>query len=96
MCRTVPLHYLFTAIDAYTMHGYLRKRGVFLDTITSIILPDRAGAYTIVGAGNDVSVIIDLNKCAHDKEVLTVLGHQMAHAFNYLITGQPDLHDHSW
>jgi hypothetical protein len=92
--RTVPVHYLFTAIDAYTMNGLLRKRSVLLDTTASIILPDRAGACGIVGTS--VAIIIDMNKCAQDKEVLTVLGHQMAHACNYITTGKQDLHDHSW
>jgi hypothetical protein len=104
-CRTVPLHYLFTAIDAYTTHGYLRKSGVILDTTTSILLPDRAGAYAAAttdstvspsGPAASVSVIIDLSKCKDDKEVLTVLAHQMSHAYNYLMTGKPDRHDIIW
>jgi hypothetical protein len=102
---TVPLHYLFSAIDAYTTCGYLREHDIILDTTTAILLPDRAGAYAAPAAVTkvptsspvaSVSVIIDLNKCKDDKEVLMVLGHQMSHAYNYLMTGIADRHDFNW
>jgi hypothetical protein len=103
--ETVPLQYLFSAIDAYTTCGYFREHDVILDTTMPILLPDRVGAYAAAAAVTkvppsgpvaSVSVIIDLNKCKDDKEVLTVLGHQMSHAYNYLMTGIADRHDFNW
>jgi hypothetical protein len=60
---TIPINYLFSAIDGYTTCGYLQEHDVILD------LPPSGPVAT-------VSVIIDLNKCKDDKEVLTVLAHQ--------------------